>query len=280
GEDEILETIELGFNTFTSRRTFTTNVASILIDLPDFFRKLDFSIRVSNIDSSYKRVTQRGQDRNINTLQGNVIINPTPKITITTGFTYSHARWDNARGRDFSTKKIPFTMIWRFTTKSHFFIEADYNWRNYGSGNSGVKFADFHGYRAQVGYRFAVTRRDNLTIKLERSLVEQQYQQERIFDTSTSPISIVASGQTRNNPQQWTQMSLDFTHKFGKSFSATFSPTWQRRRFRDRQPLIAEDGVTLINKHQEVDSILMNISGRYTAPGGWLFGEVSYNYNH
>ena len=55
GEEEDGEVLEtFAFNTFTRRRTWTTNEASIAIDLPDFFGKLDFSINYTNRDISYK----------------------------------------------------------------------------------------------------------------------------------------------------------------------------------------------------------------------------------
>ncbi|MDR4506399.1 MAG: outer membrane beta-barrel protein [Candidatus Scalindua sp.] len=272
-EGEILETFE--FNTFTPRRTFTTNVAAIVIDLPDFFDKIDFSIKYVNRDASYKEFTQRGQDRNTNVLSARVDINPLPKINITTGFSYDHRRYDNREGADSSLKKIPFNIIWRFTEKSHFFLNSDYNWRNYGSGI----FADFHGYKAELGYRFNVTRRDTLTIKFERSLVEQQFQRENVIDFSKTPTEIINSGIGRNNPQYWTQLGIDYAHQFPGNFSVIFSPAWQRRRFRDRQPIFGEDG-TLINTHQEIDTVRMEVRGRYTAPRGWLFGEISYNYQN
>ena len=51
-EDEVLE--QFGINTFTRRRDFTNNLASLIINLPDFFDKLDFDIHYSNRDVSYK----------------------------------------------------------------------------------------------------------------------------------------------------------------------------------------------------------------------------------
>jgi hypothetical protein len=166
-EDEILETF--GFNTFTTRRTFTTNEASISIDLPDFFKKIDCSITYINRDISYKEFTRREQDRNSNIFVGKVQIKPTPKTSITTGFHYDARRYDVREGADSSLKTVPFNFLWRFTTKSHFFLNSAYKWRNYGSGI----FDDFHGYNAQLGYRFNITRRDLLTLKVERSIVEQ-----------------------------------------------------------------------------------------------------------
>ena len=271
-EQEILEAFV--FNTFTRKRQYTNNVASIFIDLPDFFDKLDFSISYANIDSSYKGSSFRGSDRNTNVLTGTVMIKPLPKTDITTGFLYNDTRYDNRQGADNRFHKIPFNIIWRFTPKSHFFLNSNYNWRNYGSGN----FADFHGYNATLGYRFNATERDNLTIKFERSLREQQFQRESIVDLSQDPPGVLL-GDGRNNPQHWTQIGIDYIHQFPRNFSIVFSPAWQRRKFRDRQPFIDVNG-TLINKHQEIDSIRMGISGRYTAPNEWLFGEMSYNYSY
>jgi hypothetical protein len=53
----------------------------------------------------------------------------------------------------------------------------------------------------------------------------------------------------------------------------------QRRKFRDRNFLFGEDG-TFISTHREIDTIRVGISGKYTAPRGWLFGEVFYNYQN
>ena len=270
-EDEILETF--GFNTFTTRRTWTANEASINIDLPDLFKKLDFSLNYTNKDISYKESLFRDSDRNSNILEGTVMIKPTSKIDITTGFKYKHRRFDTRQGSDSSHKTIPFDIVWRFTDKSHFFLSSNYNWRNYDSGN----FADFHGYRAQLGYMFHVTEKDNLTIKFDRSLLEQQFQRATAIDLSQSPPVIVDLRTGRNNPQHWTQIGVDFTHQFPRNFSITLSPVWQKRRFRDRQPFIARDG-NLVNKHQEIDTIRLEVNGRYTAPRGWLFGEISYKY--
>jgi len=265
-EDEILET-------FATRRTWTANEASIDIDLPDFFDKLDFSINYTNKDISYKEFLFRDADRNSNILEGTVKIKPIPKIDITTGFKYVNERYDTRQGSDSSLKTIPFNILWRFTPKSHFFLTSNYNWRNYGSG----VYADFHGYRAQLGYRFHVTERDNLTIKFERSLLEQQFQRATAIDLSQSSPVVENLNIGRNNPQDWTQIAVDYTHQFPRNFSVTFSPAWQGRRYRDRQPFIDKDG-TLVNKPEEIDTIRLEINGRYTAPRGWLFGEISYKY--
>jgi len=270
-EDEILESF--GFNTPTRRRTWTTNEASLYIDLPDFFDTLDSSIKYTNRDISYKESLFRDSDRNSNILEGTVKIKPTSKIDIITGFKYKHRRFDNRQGSDSSHKTIPLDIVWRFTDKSHFFLSSNYNWRNYGSGI----FADFHGYRAQLGYMFHVTEKDNLTIKFERSLLEQQFQRATAIDHSQSSPVIVGLNTGRNNPQDWTQIGLDYTHQFPRNISVTFSPVWQGRRFRHRQPYIARDG-TLVNKHEDIDTIRLEINGRYTAPRGWLFGEISYKY--
>ncbi|MDR4499185.1 MAG: hypothetical protein MRK02_14895 [Candidatus Scalindua sp.] len=272
-EQETLEALGNGFTTFVARRTWTNNVASVDINLPDFFDKIDFSLGYSNTDISYKEFRQRGQDMNSNLLKGIVNIKPLPKIDITTGFVYTHIRWENRQGSNSGLKRVPFNIIWQFTDKSHFFLNSAYNWRNYGSGI----YADFHGYDAVLGYRFNVTERDSLTIKFERSLKEQQFQTKNIIDFSTIPTSIISTGDGRNNPYHWTQIGIDYTHQFPGNLSVSFSPGWQQVRFRDRQPSFGEDG-TLINKHQTIDTIRMEILGRYTAPNGWLFGEVSYNY--
>ncbi|GJQ58628.1 MAG: hypothetical protein D8M57_12500 [Candidatus Scalindua sp. AMX11] len=275
-DDEILETF--GFNTFTTRRTFTTNEASITIDLPDFFNKIDFSLTYINRDISYKEFTRREQDRNSNLFIGKVQIKPLPKINITTGFSYDSRRYDVREGADSTLKRVPFNILWRFTVKSHFFLNSAYNWRNYGSGI----YADFHGFEAKLGYRFNITRRDLLTLKVERSLVEQQFQQERIVDLTIPPsqidqTDIISPGRGDNNPQHWTQIGFDYTHQFSRNISLTFSPVWQRRKFRDRDFLIGEDG-TFISTHREIDTIQFELAGRYTAPRGWLFGEFFYKY--
>lgn len=276
GEQEILETF--GYTTFTARRTWTNNVASIDVNLPDFFDKLDFSLGYSNIDISYKEFGRRDQDRNTNVLRGTVYIKPSPKINITTGFVYEQRRYDTRQGADSSLKTVPLNIIWHFTAKSHFFLTSDYNWRNYGSGNDeGLKFADFHGYNAQLGYRFNVMNRGNLTVKFERSLAEQQFQRDDVIDFSQSPPTILGTGTGRNNPYHWTQIGIDYTHQFPRNFSVIFSPAWQQVKFRDRRPTFGEDG-TILNKHQTIDTIRMRIKGRYTAPNGWLFGEISYDY--
>ena len=124
---------------------------------------------------------------------------------------------------------------------------------------------------------FHVTEKDNVRINFDRSLLEQQLQTATAIDHSQSPPAIVDLSTGRNNPQDWTQIGLDYTHQFPRNISVTFSPVWQGRRFRHRQPYIARDG-TLVNKHQDIDTIRLEINGRYTAPRGWLFGEISYKY--
>ena len=69
-ESEVLE--QFGFNTFTQRREFTNNKASVEINLPDFFNKFDFIIGYSNTDISYKQKRFSNlNDRNINIFSGN-----------------------------------------------------------------------------------------------------------------------------------------------------------------------------------------------------------------
>ncbi len=59
------------------------------------------------------------------------------------------------------------------STKSYFFLNTSYKRRDYRGGSI---YSNFTGYDATLGYRFNITERDNLLIKLENSLVEQQFQ--------------------------------------------------------------------------------------------------------
>ncbi len=262
GETEVLE--QLGLNTFTLPRQFTNNVASIKINLPDFFNKIDFILEYSNNDISYKqRIFGTDNDRNTNNFLGTINIRPLPKAVITTGIQYLDIRYDKNSGSNSAYRSIPFDILWKASAKSYFFLNTSYNRRDYSNGSI---FANFTGYDATLGYRFNVTERDNLLIKLEKSLVEQQF----MIDPNNS-----ARGD--NNPQDWSQINMMYTHEFPRRFSVTISPAIQHRRFRERQNLTNKSG-GVVSKYEDITTLRMEVSGKYTSPKEWLFGEIFYRY--
>ena len=262
GEAEVLE--QFGLNTFTSPRQFTNNVASIKTNLPDFFDKLDFILEYSNTDISYKqRSFGATTDRNENSYKGMIKIKPLPKTEITTGIEFYDIRYDKSSGQNSAYRKIPFNISWVASAKSYFFLNTSYNRRDYSGGSI---FANFTGYDATLGYRFDVTERDNLLIKIEKSLVEQQF----LLDPNNT-----AGGD--NNPQDWSQINMKYTHEFPKRFSVILSPAIQHRRFRERQSLPNKSG-GVVSKHQDITTLRMEVSGRYTSLNEWLFGEITYRY--
>ncbi len=269
GIDEGSEVLEqFGFNTFTRPRQFTRNKASVEINLPDFFNKIDFILRFSNTDISYKtRSFKISNDRNTNTFAGTIKIKPLPKIEITTGIEYHGIRYDKTFINDSVYRTIPFNILWKATAKSYFFLNTSYNRRDY--GNRSI-FSNFAGYDTTMGYRFNITERDNLLIKLERSLVEQQFQRD--------PDNFSRGD---NNPQDWTQINMEYTHQFPRRFSVTISPSLQQRSFRERQNFPTKQpigGGAIISKHQKITSYGLEVNGKYTAPREWLFGKISYEY--
>jgi len=205
-EDEVLE--QFGINTFTRRRDFTNNLASLIINLPDFFDKLDFDIHYSNRDVSYKGSQFNSSERNEDVFGGTLIIKPLPKIRIRTGFDYGIIKYDSAFENDSTFQRIPFNISWQPTVKSNIFLNTRYNTRDYGRRSP---FENFRGYDATLGYRFDVTERDNLTIKFERSLKEQQFQTELLIP------SLESVGD--NNPYFFTQFNIDYVHRFPRRFS-------------------------------------------------------------
>ncbi len=148
-----------------------------------------------------------------------------------------------------------------------FFNKSRYNYRDYGRRSS---FENYSGYNATLGYRFNVTKRDNLTIKIERSLKEQQFQRRTISATETVPDT---------NPYYFTQTNIDWTHKFFHGLSITLSPAFQHIRFREKNLFTSKSGFNTL-KHEKVDTIRFDITGRYTAPNGWLHSAISYKYNN
>ncbi len=257
---------EFGINTPTPGREVTNNNASISLDLPDFFSKLDFSIRYSNLDTSYKQRMSKGNDRNQDTFGGRVIINPLPLINIATGFDYTFTRYDSRFQSDSIYRSIPFDITWQPTDKSTFFLNSRFNHRDYGRRSP---YENYTGYNASLGYRFNVTQIDNLTIKIERGLREEQFQSRRISSTETVP---------DNNPYYFTQLDIDWIHRFSEIFSVIFSPTFQHLRFREKEFFTSKSG-TAILKHEKVDTVRFEIRGRYDAPHrGWFFSEISYRY--
>ncbi|MCP4264605.1 MAG: outer membrane beta-barrel protein [Candidatus Brocadiaceae bacterium] len=261
GEDEVLE--QFGFNTFTQPRQFTNNVASVDINLPDFFNKLDFIVGYSNTDLSYKQRSFNDNDRNTHIFSGRIEIEPLPKTTISTGFEYEDIRYDKNEERDSIYRRASFDILWKATVKSYFFFNTKYNRRDYGRESI---YSNFTGYDATLGYRFNITKSDNLLLKLEKSLVEQKFM-----------INPDNSAEGENNPQDWTQINMTYTHYFPRRFSVALSPAIQKRSFRERQNLLGNSGNT-VRKHQNITTLRLEVNGRYTTPHGWLFGEISYRY--
>ncbi len=259
------ETLEqFGFNIFTLSRQFTVNEISIEIDLPDYFNRFDFILGYSNKDSSYKqRSFGSTNDQNTNIFNGNIKIALLPKVNIKTGIQYSDFRYDKNFINDSNYREIPFEISWKASSKSYLFLNTSYNRRDYGRRSI---FANFTGYDAALGYRFNVTKNDNLLIKLERSLVEQQFMRD--------PDN---TAQGDNNPQEWTQINMDYTHEFPGNFSATLSPAIQRRSFQERQDVLS-DGGGIVRKHQHITAMRLEVNAMYTAPSEWLSGEISYRY--
>ena len=259
---EILE--QFGFNTFTSRRNFTNNLASLIINLPDFFNKLDFDIHYSNRDISYKGRRFNDSELNENVFGGTLIIKPLPKFSIRTGFDYGIVKYDSDFERDSIFQRIPFNISWQPTAKSNFFLNTRFNTRDYGRSSSSSNFENFHGYDATLGYRFDVTERDNLTIKFERSLKEQQFQTELLIP------SLESVGD--DNPYFFTQFNIDYVHRFPRRFSIIFSPAFQNLRFQEKSI------INSIRKREKIDLIRVNVTARFDALQEWLFGEISYSY--
>ncbi len=256
-----------GINTFTPKRTVTNNVASISIDLPDFFDKLDFSLNWSNIDSSYKQRGAKGADRNKDNFRIGVTFDPLRTINISASFDYSYIRYDKRFINDSVYRTIPFKLTWKPTYKSTFFFAGSLNHRDYGNRSL---YKNYSGYNSTLGYRFNVTEKDNLTVKIERSLREQQFQTRRL----SSGGSIEDT-----NPFYFSQIDMDWVHKFSNRFSILISPTFQHLRFREKQLFTSKSGTDVI-KHRKVDVIKLEIKGRYAAPQGWLFSEISYKYSN
>jgi hypothetical protein len=263
-EVEVLE--QFVFNTFTRRRDFTNNLATVLINLPDFSDKLDFDIHYSNRDISYKGRRFNGSERNEDLFGGTLIIRPLPKIRIRTGFDYGIIKYDSDFERDSTFQRIPFNISWQPTVKSNFFLNTRFNTRDYGRLSP---FENFHGYDATLGYRFNVTERDNLTIKFERSLKEQQFQTDLLLPSLTRVED--------DNPYFFTQFNVDYVHRFPRNFSFTFSPAFQNLRFQEKRIINPLPGV-FIRKREKIDLIRVNVTARYDAPREWLFGEISYSY--
>jgi len=262
GEGEVLE--QFGLNTFTRPRQFTNNVASIKMDLPDYFNKLDFTLEYSNSDYSYKtRAFKRSNDRNINIGKAMILIKALPKTEISTGIEFWDIRYDKESGQDSDYFKIPLNIAWIASAKSYFFLNTGYKKRIYSGGSI---YRDFTGWDATLGYRLDVTERDNLLIKLERSLVEQQFMRDP-YDPARGD----------NNPQDWTQINMKYTHEFPRRFSVILSPAIQHRSFRERQLLPHRSGGSVI-KHQDITTLRFEASTRYTSPDEWLFGEITYRY--
>ncbi|MFQ5964720.1 MAG: outer membrane beta-barrel protein [Candidatus Scalinduaceae bacterium] len=259
-EPEVLE--QFVFNTPTRRRDFTNNVASVVINLPDFSDKFDFEIHYSNRDISYKTKGFGGSERNTDIFGGTVIIKPLPRINIKTGFDYEIIKYDSAIGNDSTVQRIPFNISWQPTIKSNFFLDTSYNIRDYGRRSI---FKNFRGLDATLGYRFDVTERDNLTIKFERSLKEQLFQ----IDPNNNSVG-------DNNPYFFTQFNINYIHRFSEYFSFQFSPAFQTLRFREKKIVITNTG-TNIFRREKVDLLRFEIKARYDAPRGWLFGEISFN---
>ncbi len=252
-----------GINTVRSEREVTNNNALINIDLPDLLSKFDFSIQYSNLDVSFKGSEQNGNERNVDTFGGRVTINPLPLINIVTGFDYSFTRYDSSFGNDSISRSIPFNISWHPTVKSTFFLNTSFKMRDYGRRSD---FENYTGYYATLGYRFNVSERDNLTIKIERSLREQQFQRS-VIDPS------IGDG----NPYYFTQIDIDYIHILPRGFSIIFSPTFQHLRFREKEFTTSKSGVAVL-KHEKVDTIRFEIRARYNAPENWLFGDISYKY--
>jgi hypothetical protein len=266
-DDEEVEILEqFVFNTFTPRRELTGNLASLIINLPDFFDKLDFDIHYSNQDVSYKGRRFNSSERNEDVFGGTLIIKPLPKIRIRTGFDYGIVKYDSDFERDSTFQMIPFNISWQPTAKSNFFLNTRFNTRDYGRRSP---FENFHGYDATLGYRFDVTERDNLTIKFERSLKEQQFQTELLVPSGDSIED--------NNPYFFTQFNIDYVHRFPRRFSIIFSPAFQNLRFQEKSIVNPTPGV-FTNKREKVDLIRVKLAARYDAPREWLFGEISYSY--
>ncbi len=261
--DEIEELF--GINMVRAPREVHNNNASISVDLPDFFDKLDFKLIWKNFDASYKQRDAKINDRNVDTFIGKATITPLPKIDIVTGFDYSYIRYDSSFQNDSIYRRIPFDISWHPTVKSTFFFNSRYNHRDYGRRSL---FKNFSGYDATLGYRFNVTQRDNLTTKIERSVKEQQFQTRTISSTERVPDT---------NPYLYTQLNIEWRHKLSDSFSIMFSPSFQHIRFREKQFFTSKSGVAVL-KHEKVDTVKFQIKGKYRAPGGWLFSEISYNY--
>lgn len=263
-DDEEVEILEqFVFNTFTPRRELTGNLASLIINLPDFFDKLDFNIHYSNRDVSYKGRRFNSSERNEDVFGGTLTIKPLPKIRIRTGFDYGIVKYDSDFERDSTFQRIPFNISWQPTVKSNFFLNTSFNTRDYGRRSP---FENFRGYDATLGYRFDVTERDNLTIKFERSLKEQQFQ-----------ISAIDPEIGDDNPYFFTQFNIDYVHRFPRRFSIIFSPAFQNLRFQEKSIVNPTPGV-FTNKREKVDLIRVKLAARYDAPREWLFGEISYSY--
>lgn len=303
GIEEPSETLEqFGFNTISQGRDLTSESFMFNVDLPDFFKIIDFGINYTNIEQYYK--DDDGSDQSTDVFTGTFSIKPLSKISITSGFAHSIIRYDFTTQNDSNKNSVPFRVVWNPTAKSDFFLDYNYNMRDYGNSSH---FKNFKGYDSTLGYRFAITKRDNLTIKFERSLKEQQFVTKDVLSGGREIIVVdgVDGSSSRkvgvlnhesignNNPYFFTQINIEYLHRLSTKMTFRFVPYLQTLRFFEERDsfqivrgefetsndiTIPEKGKIVSESQEKVDAYGLNLSLRYEAMRGWFFGELSYNF--
>ena len=243
---------EFGINLIIEKRNITTNIAKLQIDFPVYINHFDFNLHYTNWDVSYQRASRDNNEHNDDSLGATIKYEPHKNVKIKTGFDYEIVRYDSDKNKDSTIRRIPFNISWQTTAKSKFFLHTRFNMRDYGSNSN---FKNYSGYDATLGYKFNISGKDKLTVKFERSLKEQKFRSEQ----KVVQRNIVTVGD--DNPYFFTQLNIDYVHRFSKRLSFTFSPYIQTLRFKEKVHVNGENRGVISLPREKVDAVGIDYEG-------------------
>lgn len=131
------------------------NIATFVLDFPNFIPDFDFFVSYLNHDVRYEEEEEfEGSEYNADTISANILYaHPFLPVKIASGFLFYFQQYYSDNDFDNTKKDIPFDIEWKINPKHDFYVKTHYKTSNYES-NSPVE--DFDGWEIMLGGRYYI----------------------------------------------------------------------------------------------------------------------------
>ena len=188
----------------------TTNIGSVTVSLPDYFRKFDADITYTNYDQEYDERGLRGANRNTHRFTLRIPYSITPKITVFPELTYGFTEYDsqsvaNAQS-DSHLNEVMAAVEWSATAKTTGIFKVGYTVQDYDD----IDTHNVNTITTHLGMNVDLSRRMQLTILAGREPNVSEF-------TSGSTAFISNFGQIDFSRRVWKDLNVSFYGRFDKN---------------------------------------------------------------